>query len=148
MPQSHSATAAQCRRWLALVCVIATNPLSALSPDDAAHLILRTGFGPDAALARQLAPLERGAAVDALLDAMQFDVQHMPPAWTDQPPPPRQLPATLNDTEQAALKRTRNRERRLRREALKAWYVVNAAAAPSALAERLVLFWHNVFSVR
>ncbi|MEM9601763.1 MAG: DUF1800 domain-containing protein [Pseudomonadota bacterium] len=136
------------RRWVAVCLVLCAKPLSALSPDDASHLILRTGFGPDATLSRTLAPLNRSDAVDALVDALRFDTALSPPDWTGQPPVSRQLPQGLENAEREKRIRARNRERRMRREDLKAWYVTNAAAAPSPLAERLVLFWHNVFSVR
>jgi len=43
----------------------------ALSPEDARHLLVRTGFGATQAEIAELGPLDRAAAVDRLLARMQ-----------------------------------------------------------------------------
>ncbi len=124
-----------------------SSSVAALSAADRQHLLVRTGFGVDPKLAIELKTLNREAAVEALLATLDFDPTIPPPRWTAEPLPP-QVPADdLNPEQLAEFKRLRNKTKRQHGKELQAWYLRNAAASRSAFAERITLFWHNVFTV-
>jgi hypothetical protein len=56
---------------LMLGCLGLAGGAAALAPEDARHLLVRTGFGATAAEVEELAPLDRAASVDRLLARMQ-----------------------------------------------------------------------------
>lgn len=146
---THNAVIPQFRRCLSALLLLCTLPglAHALNAEELKHLLWRTGFGDDPALRTILAPLNRQDAVDTLLSTLQFEPTLDPPTWVDAPLLPAKAPTDLNPADKAAFLRERNKARRVRRADLQAWFLRNAAHSPSAFAERLTLFWHNVFAV-
>ncbi len=72
--------------------------LSALSVDEARHLLVRTGFGATPAEVESLLPLDRVAAVDALLAGVRTTPVLPPPAWAGdypRPPDPQMIAAAV-----------------------------------------------------
>ena len=125
-------------------CVVLTlvaRPATALTQDEQRHLLSRTGFGVEVA-SLVTSPRDYPSAVDALLTATTAAAHTPPPAWVDQPPPGRAHMAQMSETERQAWRR------KGRRQALdlKAWWYREMIATPSALTERMTLFWHNHFT--
>lgn len=58
---------------IALLTTAWVQPAQALTPDEAAHLLRRTGFGPRPAELQALLPLSRSAAVDKLLATIRTE---------------------------------------------------------------------------
>ncbi|MFP6558872.1 DUF1800 family protein [Paraburkholderia sp. B3] len=113
-----------------------------LDPDDARHLLLRTGFAPSAADVAPYVGLSRGDAVDRVL-ATGRTVAFTPfPDWTAAAPPTR--------AERAAWTPDQRREADKRRgqhyDQLRAWWLGEMLVTPSPLTERMTLFWHNHFT--
>jgi uncharacterized protein (DUF1800 family) len=113
-----------------------------MGPDDARHLLARTGFGATAAEVAEFASLDRGEAVERLLAAARVEAVEKPPAFVDEAPTPfyriRQMGA---EERQRALRR--NAEQGLQ---LREWWFREMLATPSPLTERMTLFWHNHFA--
>lgn len=112
----------------------------ALSPAEARHLLVRSGFSANPAEIEALAPLSRAAAIDQILRGARTAAVTPPPAWTDGWVPP-QIKA-LSPEERRSLRRL-NRERGLD---LKGWWMAEMATSPSPLSEVMTLFWHNHFT--
>lgn len=110
--------------------------------DDARHLLVRTGFGPTDAEARQFAGMTREQAVAQLLRDVRTGTVTPPPAWTSASgPPPYPRPGTATEEERKAFTRQWIREGI----ELRAWWVQEMLSTPSPLTERMTLFWHNHF---
>ena len=103
-------------------------PLAALEPDDAKHLLLRTGFVATPAELARLLPLTRAQAVDALI-ASTRTVARTTPGFLN-PDPRTNRPMMVASPERA----------------LKAWWYQEMVTTDSPLTERMVLFWHNHFT--
>lgn len=103
-------------------------PLTALEPDDAKHLLLRTGFVATPAELARVLPLTRAEAVDALI-ASTRTVARINPEFLN----PDQR------TNRPMMMATPDRE-------LKAWWYQEMITTDSPLTERMVLFWHNHFT--
>ena len=113
-----------------------------LSPDEARHLLRRTGFAPRQvevdALTGQSA---RRAISEIIAKSRASSPLNPPPVFVSQPPP---IPARLlpsADERQA-------QRRQLLREGLdiKVWWMREMLDSPAPLAERMTLFWHNHFA--
>jgi uncharacterized protein (DUF1800 family) len=113
-----------------------------IGPVDARHLLARTGFGVTESEVRAFSGLERAPAVDRLLAATITMATLAPPAWVDEPFMPfykfQRLPAEERMAEQR-----RNVERGLE---LREWWFREMLATPTALTERMTLFWHGHFA--
>jgi uncharacterized protein (DUF1800 family) len=112
----------------------------ALAPEEARHLLVRTGF--DASAAPDYAALDHPAAVRRLLAGVRREALTPPPAWADDPLPDPRAVRDMSDAERKAL------QERLRQQAidLKGWWYREMLATDSPLTERLTLFWHNHFT--
>jgi uncharacterized protein (DUF1800 family) len=133
-------------RWLlaaVLLQAVAAGPAlaQAIGPDGARHLVVRTGFGADPATVAALAPLDRAAAVDRILDAPRRTPSVPLPRFLSGPwPPYRDVPAMSQAQRDAFIQ-----ARRAELQELKTWWLVEMIATPSPLTERMTLFWHNHF---
>ncbi len=130
------------RPGLLAICLLALTPASALAlaPEEARHLLVRTGF--EASSAADYATLGHEAAVRRLLDGVRREAQTPAPAWVDEPlPDPREI-RNMSEAGRKAL------HQRVRQEAveLKGWWYREMLATDSPLTERLTLFWHNHFT--
>jgi uncharacterized protein (DUF1800 family) len=125
---------------LAGACAAMTAHAAAMGPDDARHLLARTGFGPSATDIQRFAALDRAQAVEALLADARTQPLLPPPVFTDTavaPGPGR----TLTPEERRAFVREQNEHT----QALRGWWIAEMVATPSPLTERMTLFWHNHF---
>ncbi|OYY87987.1 MAG: hypothetical protein B7Y42_14950, partial [Polaromonas sp. 28-63-22] len=113
-----------------------------LSPAEARHLLVRTGFAPRQNEVDALTGQPGATAVSALIAAAQASKpQHPPPDFVLQPPPvPYRLLA--GKEEQQAQRQQQLREGL----ALKTWWVREMIDSPTPLRERMTLFWHNHFA--
>lgn len=129
---------------LAMIPVIAGGqPVAALEPAEARHLLARTGFGlPSPRALDALAPLSRGEAVDTLLSGIRTAPRTQPPEWTGHHMP---SPKTRKAWSKAE-KQSFNKTNRQRLQDLQQWWIGEMLATPSPFTERLVLFWHNHFT--
>lgn len=126
---------------LLLGCLALAPGASALSPEDARHLLVRTGFGATPAEIAELAPLDRAASVDRLLARMQREPVLPRPAFLAQKwPPYREFPSMQEEQRQPFIQ-----ARREEMQQLKAWWYAEMIATPTPLTERMTLFWHNHF---
>ncbi|MBA3505777.1 MAG: DUF1800 domain-containing protein [Betaproteobacteria bacterium] len=128
----------------AAACVpVSVQPTSkAIGYSDARHLLARTGFGPTAAEVRKYATLAREEAVAELLRDARTSPVTPPPAWATDTGALR-LPRgeSASSEERQAFRQQQNRSTL----ELRAWWLSEMLATPSALTERMTLFWHNHF---
>jgi uncharacterized protein (DUF1800 family) len=125
---------------LAGACAAAAAPAAPMGPEDARHLLARTGFGPATTDIQRYAALDRAQAVDRLLADARTESTLPPPVFTDTavtPGPGR----TLTPEERRAFGREQNEHT----QALRGWWIAEMVATPSPLMERMTLFWHNHF---
>ena len=128
---------------LALLAALLAAPQGrALSPEEARHLLARSGFGAAPSEIEELAPLAREQAVDLLLSRMRRAPVLPRPAFLDAPwPPYRDMHARMSQGERDAFIQARRAEL----QQLKAWWYAEMISTPSPLTERMALFWHNHF---
>ncbi|MFM7346965.1 MAG: DUF1800 family protein [Tagaea sp.] len=128
--------------WGFLATLAVASPAAALSPDDARHLLVRTGFGASAAEIAELAPLSRTQAVDLILRRTRAEPVVPPPEFLSRPwPAYRDFPAMTQEQRDHFIQ-----ARRVELQQLKAWWYAEMIATTSPLAERMTLFWHNHFT--
>jgi uncharacterized protein (DUF1800 family) len=138
----NSTTMGRMLRWLAVaLCAGAGQAAAAgMGPEEARHLLARTGFGPTLAEVRAVSALDRREAVERLLASPPKRAQFEPPAWTE-------------DTE-VLVRRQRTREESVALNAaqlvqvseLRGWWLTEMITTPAPLLERMTLFWHNHFT--
>jgi uncharacterized protein (DUF1800 family) len=127
--------------WGFLATLALSAPAGALSPDDARHLLSRSGYGASAAEIAELAPLTREQAVDLLLSRTRTEPVVTPPEFLSRPwPPYRDFPSMTQEQRDHFIQ-----ARRVELQTLKAWWYAEMIATPSPLTERMTLFWHNHF---
>jgi uncharacterized protein (DUF1800 family) len=141
---------------------------AAMGPDDARHLLSRTGFGPTPAEIAAWQGLDYGASVERLLASWRREARTTPPDWIDITPPQfRQevkryrdmlaevragsdapearpngkKPARLDKRELANANPVREQARELQN-----WWVEEMLETDQPFVERMVLFWHNHFT--
>lgn len=113
-----------------------------LSPQQARHLLIRTGFAPtQAEVDRWVGKPAQAAVADIITAALASKPAYPPPAFVDQPPP---TPA--NQLHTVDERQEQRRAQMAEGVALKAWWLREMLETPNPLAERMVLFWHNHFA--
>ena len=120
------------------ICVPA--PALALSPEEARHLLVRSGFSANPAKIEALRPMSREAAVERLLRQTSPLAATPAPAWTQDWTPPRMN--ELSETERQVLRK----QTREKAQELKAWWLEEMITTPTPLTEVMTLFWHNHFT--
>jgi len=133
----------RCALRCGLVCALlslGSNSASALTLDEARHLLARTSFAPTVRDVEVLRPLDRAAAVNRLIAETRRIPESDPPGWTeDWHPPQRQ---DLSDGERRAL-----REEIIEQAVeLKRWWMLEMVTTSSPFTEFMTLFWHNHFT--
>lgn len=129
-------------RWLLAICLAWTAQANAagMGPDEARHLLARTGFGPTLAEVRAVSALDRREAVTLLLASPPKRAQAEPPAWTaDADALVRRRPSR---EELVAL----NAAQLVQVSELRGWWLGEMITTPAPLVERMTLFWHNHFT--
>lgn len=127
---------------LLLATIVGAAPVRAISPEDARHLLARTGFGARPAAVDALAGLSRREAVERVLESLHAEPVTPLPGWANAPPLPPVLARTASDEERQLLRRSRRAEAL----ELKAWWMREMVHTPSPFTERLTLFWHGHFT--
>ena len=112
-----------------------------MGPEDARHLLNRTGFDAQLREIDEFAKLTRREGVERLLAGVQPEASTPPPAWVKEWTDPRVVRA-MADEERKAFVRLQI-ERALE---LKAWWLAEMLATRSPFTERMTLFWHNHFT--
>lgn len=135
----HLPLALICSLFAALVLHL-PGPATALSPEEARHLLARSGFAATPRVIEALVPLDRAAAVEAILAAGGDAAVSEPPGWTVDWTPPQTK--GLGEAERLALRDTRREQAR----DLKGWWLNEMRVTPSPLTEVMTLFWHNHFT--
>lgn len=110
-----------------------------MGPDDARHLLNRSGFGAAPADILEYAALTRSEAVERLLAGTRSFPQ------TPLPPSVRESPIVLGRDLTQAERQAYDRDQRLRSDEMRAWWIGEMLSTPSPLTERMTLFWHNHF---
>ena len=134
-------------RKLALTLAAAASVISAgafaqgMGPEEARHLLNRTGFDAQLREVDEFARLTRHEGVERLLAGVHTEARTPPPAWVKEWTDPRTVRA-MNEDERRAFVRLQI-ERALE---LKSWWLAEMLATPSPPTERMTLFWHNHFT--
>ncbi len=113
---------------------------AAMGPEDARHLLNRTGFDARLDQIDATAALDRREAVERLLSATRASARTPLPAGVTEWLPPRRM-RDMPEAERRAAQ-MEGRERGLE---LRAWWIGEMLATESPLTERMTLFWHNHF---
>jgi uncharacterized protein (DUF1800 family) len=113
-----------------------------LDPDDARHLLLRSGFAPSAADVMTYVGLSRGEAVDRVLATGRTVAVTPLPDWTAEAPPTRAQRAAWTPDQ----RRDNDKLRGQHYDELRAWWLHELLVTPSPVTERMTLFWHNHFT--
>jgi uncharacterized protein (DUF1800 family) len=112
---------------------------TALGPDNARHLLNRTGFGASLAEVDAYARLTRAEATERLLSVRGGALPE--PDWVHEPYfPPGRLASLDAETRTRVVA-----ERNARSIALREWWLRQMLVTPDPLRERMTLFWHNHF---
>jgi uncharacterized protein (DUF1800 family) len=129
-------------RWTAaLALALPLAGQAAMGPDDARHLLNRTGFGAQPREIAEYAALSRSEAVERLLAGMTRSARTSPPEWVREPiVPPRQLRQASPEERKAF-----QAEEIRRGFDLRTWWLEEMLQTRSPLTERMTLFWHNHF---
>jgi len=126
-----------------MLCVATSAFAAAAGPEDARHLLTRTGFSASEAQVRDYAGLERQAMVERLFAATPVDAVATlaPPEAVDRWVARGEVRTlSVEDRRQFVREQARNGQ------ALKAWWLQQMLTTESPLSERMTLFWHNHFT--
>lgn len=117
-----------------------SGPAGAMGPDDARHLLTRSGFAPTPEQIADYAKLSRSEAVDRILAGTRSTPVT---AWPDELDDfvPYRIVRTMSEQQ----RRDANRVNTVRGVELRAWWLGEMLVTPSPLTERMTLFWHNHF---
>jgi uncharacterized protein (DUF1800 family) len=115
--------------------------------DDAAHLLVRAGFGGSPAEIQKVWALGPEKAVDSLIDAPPENIA--PPTWAT-PDDEAELRAQLQeaatpDEKQIARKLLREKFAGEMKDLIR-WWVTQMINTPSPFIEKMTLFWHGHFA--
>ena len=115
---------------------------SAVTVDEARHLLSRMTFGGNWTEIQALSNKNYEAAVKHILDQARQQPQNSPPEWITQPPIRGKKRRQLSEVERKELRK----ELRRRAMDLKAWWFREMVQTDSPISERMTLFWHNHFT--
>jgi uncharacterized protein (DUF1800 family) len=134
-------------RRLALLLAAAASIISAgataqgMGPEEARHLLNRTGFDAQLREIDEYARLTRREGVARLLAGVHTAARTPPPAWVKEWTDPRIVRAMGEDERKAFVRLQIERSLEL-----KSWWLAEMLATASPLTERMTLFWHNHFT--
>jgi len=143
-------------RWIALAvpALFATtaamaDPLQSVTewtPDHAAHLLRRAGFGGTPKQIEYLAALGRDKAIAHLVDYESIGFEAIPVKIDPVPEPIRRLYAGRDREEVQKILAERRRADQLQLQRVAQWWIETMVATPRPLEEKMVLFWHGHFT--
>jgi uncharacterized protein (DUF1800 family) len=113
-----------------------------MTPQQARHLLVRTGFAPtQSEVDKIVGQSAQRAVADVIAAAAAHKAIYAAPDFVSQPPP---IPNRLlkSKDEQQAQRQQQQREGL----DLKVWWIREMLESPTPLAERMTLFWHNHFA--
>ena len=113
-----------------------------MTPQQARHLLVRTGFTPtQAEVDKLVGKSAKRVVADIVASAMAAKPNYPPPDFVNQKPatPPGQL-KTVDERQEY------RRQQMAEGLNMKAWWVREMLETPTPLFERMVLFWHNHFA--
>ena len=117
------------------------NPIQ-MNPQQARHLLVRTGFTPTQAEVDKLVGKSGQSAIANIVAAAAVTKpKYPPPDFISQKP--ATPPGQLNSVEDRQAYRRQQLAEGLD---LKAWWIREMLETPTPLSERMVLFWHNHFA--
>ena len=125
--------------FLGLLC--ATAQAQGMGPEEARHLLNRTGFDAQLREVDEFARLSRRDAVERLLAGVHTEARTPAPAWAKEWTDPRHI-RRMGEEERRAFVRVQI-EHALE---LKGWWLTEMLTTASPLTERMTLFWHNHFT--
>ncbi|MFK8031648.1 MAG: DUF1800 family protein [Gammaproteobacteria bacterium] len=132
------------RVLIALTTAICIAPAFAVTPDEARHLLHRTGFGVSDAQWQSIIDLDYDAAVNKLVDDAARGGAIKPPDWVDDKP--------MWTIKQRGWTEDQRRELRIKKrvkiEDLRNSWIVQMLATPTPLQDRMTLFWSNHFTTQ
>src|SRR5262245_15405655 len=131
------------RAWflLALALAAAAARAQGMGPEDARHLLNRTGFDAQLREIDEYAKLTRREAVERVLAGVRSEARTPRPAWANEWTDPRHI-RQMGEDERRAFIRLQV-ERALE---LKAWWLTEMLGTESPFTERMTLFWPNHFT--
>jgi len=110
---------------------------------DARHLLLRTSFAPLPEDIKRLTGLTRKAAVDLLLDRTLTVAKTPEPEWLAHWKNPDIYKNKLTNAQVKASVAEQTQQRY----DTKLWWMHEIRTTPSPLTEKMVMFWHNYFTI-
>ena len=113
-----------------------------MGPEEARHLLNRTGFDAQLREVEEFAKLSRRDAVERLLAGVRTEARTPAPAWAKEWTDPRRI-RRMGEEERRAFVRVQIIEHALE---LKGWWLTEMLTTSSPLTERMTLFWHNHFT--
>lgn len=134
-------------RWLSGLSMLLLGALlhaapASLSPAQARHLLVRSGFAPTQAEVDAITGQSAQRAVgDLLARAQAAQPSQPPPAFVANPPP-----TPFNQIKDREAFLAARREQLREGLELKNWWLQEMLSTSSPLAERMTLFWHNHFA--
>lgn len=128
--------------FIAMIGQTATASPDAMTPQEARHLISRTGFGAAPHEIAAITGLSYQDGVARILDGMRTEPTLPMPVWTKQWSYPYDQIWALGQTQSELF--TANRWLELTE--LSGWWLAEMAATPSPFTERMVLFWSDHFA--
>jgi uncharacterized protein (DUF1800 family) len=114
---------------------------TAMSFDDARHLLNRTSFAAQPKEIAAFSKLTRAEAVDKLLSETRRHATFPAPAWSE-----RYERFYTKEMTPEQRQEVRKRELVARGLELRSWWTAEMLSTPSPLTEKMTLFWHNHFS--
>ena len=117
---------------------------TAMSPDDARHLLHRTGFGVSASQWQLIIDLDYDRAVDLLVEQSVRGRMAPPPEWVDDTP----LWTIVQRGWTTEQRRELRQKKRARIAELRQWWINQMLSTQTPLQERMTLFWSNHFTTQ
>ncbi len=131
-------------QFIVPILIVSTQSIQAMPPEEARHLLHRTGFGVSHSQWQSIIDLDYESAVDKLVDEASRGRVAKAPEWTDEKP--------LWTIRQGGWTKEQRRELRLDKRAkikeLREWWIVQMLATPTPLQERMTMFWSNHFTTQ
>jgi len=113
-----------------------------LTPDQARHLLARTGFAPTQSEVNAVRGMDARLVVERIVEQARLASPRNPaPEFVNQPAP---VPFRMLESE--TQRQEQRRVQMLEGMDIKRWWMTEMLDSPTPLQERMVLFWHNHFA--